>query len=214
MRRVILFGVGSGLIVDYEESCARAGIEIAAAVQNRPGACYIAKQRRMIVPAEIGGDLLDVPYLCPLFTPANRKIAAAEAEAAGLSPSEALVDPTAVVASTVELGKGTYINAAVTIGGCTRLGVQVILNRAASLGHHCSLGDFVSIGPGAVLAGEISIGRGSVVGAGSVILPTVKIGAYAIVAGGSVVSKDIEDGTMVAGSPARAIKRKAPDALA
>jgi chloramphenicol O-acetyltransferase type B len=45
------------------------------------------------------------------------------------------------------------------------------------------------------------------IGAGSIILPGVTIGEGAVVAAGSVVTKDVPSYTVVAGVPARPIKR-------
>ena len=210
--RILLFAVGSALVVDYEESCARLGINIVAAVKNRPGQDYLVKCGRLVSPEQVGG-FADVPFICPLFTPANRWVASREALALRLSPAKALVDPTSILASSVELGAGTYVNAAATIGACGRIGAGVVVNRSASLGHHSVLEDFVSIGPGAILAGEVNVGRGTLIGAGSLVLPKMRIGAGSVVAAGSVVSKDVEDRVVVAGNPARVVKRDLTDAL-
>ncbi|MGG4040958.1 DapH/DapD/GlmU-related protein [Bacillus smithii] len=43
------------------------------------------------------------------------------------------------------------------------------------------------------------------IGANSIILPNVRIGSNVIVAAGSVVTKDVCDGVIVAGVPARVI---------
>ena len=45
------------------------------------------------------------------------------------------------------------------------------------------------------------------IGAGSSILPGVTIGENAIVGAGSIVTKDVEPNTIVAGNPAKFIKR-------
>lgn len=45
------------------------------------------------------------------------------------------------------------------------------------------------------------------IGAGASILPGVTVGEGAIVGAGSVVTKDVEPGTIVAGNPAKLIKR-------
>jgi len=45
------------------------------------------------------------------------------------------------------------------------------------------------------------------IGAGAIILPGVKIGKMAIVGAGAVVVKDVEDFSVVAGVPAKVIKR-------
>ena len=51
------------------------------------------------------------------------------------------------------------------------------------------------------------IGRHCVIGVGSMIMPGIHIGDEVVVGGGSVVTKDVPDNSMVAGNPARIIKR-------
>jgi acetyltransferase-like isoleucine patch superfamily enzyme len=50
--------------------------------------------------------------------------------------------------------------------------------------------------------------EGAIVGANSTLLPGVQIGKDAMVGAGSVVTKDVEAGTVVAGNPAKFIKKK------
>jgi acetyltransferase-like isoleucine patch superfamily enzyme len=52
----------------------------------------------------------------------------------------------------------------------------------------------------------IHIRRNAWIGAGATILPGVTIGENAVVAAGAVVSKDVDDNTVVGGTPARIIK--------
>jgi acetyltransferase-like isoleucine patch superfamily enzyme len=52
----------------------------------------------------------------------------------------------------------------------------------------------------------VVIGNDVWIGCQSVILPGVKIGNGAIIAGGSLVNKDVEDYTIVGGTPAKFIK--------
>jgi sugar O-acyltransferase (sialic acid O-acetyltransferase NeuD family) len=214
MKHLLLFAVNSSLVVEYEETCARVGIDIAAAIQNRPGPHSLSKCQRLLLPQGIDAEIRKVPFICPLFTPANRWTATAEAVLAGLHPSQALIDPSSVVASSVEVGRGSYINSAAVIAACTRIGSQVVVNRSASIGHHGVLEDYVSIGPGALLTAHINVGRGALVGAGSVVLPKIQIGSCAIIAAGSVVSRDVPERTLVMGNPARIVKKDLPDGLA
>ena len=60
---------------------------------------------------------------------------------------------------------------------------------------------------GAVLAGQIHVNAGATIGAGAGILPGIRVGAGAFVAAGAVVARDVPSGGLVAGYPARLVKR-------
>jgi acetyltransferase-like isoleucine patch superfamily enzyme len=51
--------------------------------------------------------------------------------------------------------------------------------------------------------GNVSIGNYTSIGCGAIILPKIKIGNRVTVGAGAVVTKDIEDGMMVKGIPAK-----------
>jgi acetyltransferase-like isoleucine patch superfamily enzyme len=53
--------------------------------------------------------------------------------------------------------------------------------------------------------------RGASIGSSATILCGVTIGAGAIIGAGSVVTKNVPPGAVVAGNPARLIRKKAPD---
>ena len=53
----------------------------------------------------------------------------------------------------------------------------------------------------------VHICRRAWIGAGSTILPGVTVGENSVVGAGSVVTHDVEPNTIVAGNPARLIKR-------
>lgn len=55
---------------------------------------------------------------------------------------------------------------------------------------------------------KVSIGRGVWIGFGAMLCPGVSIGDGAVIAMGSVVSRDVQDGEVVAGNPARVIKSR------
>jgi acetyltransferase-like isoleucine patch superfamily enzyme len=57
------------------------------------------------------------------------------------------------------------------------------------------------------LAAPVVIEQGSFVGAGATIMPGVRVSARSFVAAGSVVTTSVAEGTLVAGVPARAVRR-------
>jgi len=205
-RGIVIYGAGSPVVADIEESIARAGLTVIAAVRNVPGDVYLLDRSCLVELADLSRETTDSPFIVPLFGPGNRQIAAAEAIDHGFCDPYSLIDPTAICPRSLEHGPGLYVNAACAIGAGSRFDRFVFINRGASVGHHAEFGAFVSIGPGAVLAGQIRVGTGSVIAVGAVVLPKVSIGANAVVGAGAVVTKDVPDHCLVVGNPARIVK--------
>jgi sugar O-acyltransferase (sialic acid O-acetyltransferase NeuD family) len=113
------------------------------------------------------------------------------------------VHPSVIRSGFSELGVGNMVLHGSVIQAHTRIGNHVIVNTGASIDHDCSIGDYVHIAPRAVLCGRVTVGEGALIGAGAVILPGITIGAWSIVGAGSVVTKDVKDGVVVKGNPAR-----------
>jgi hypothetical protein len=207
VAQVMLFGTGSPLLVDVEESLHRAGLTVGAAVRNRPGTSYLSAGTPSCRPEEITAAMVDLPFLVPIFTPAYRQQAAQEAAGLGLLRPYRLIDPSVAAPRGLELGAGCYVNTGCTLGSASSFGPFVLVNRGASIGHHVRLGAFVSIGPGVVIAGQVTIGAGCVIGAGATILPGVTIGDNAVVGAGSVVTRDVPAGCLVTGNAAQVVRQ-------
>jgi sugar O-acyltransferase (sialic acid O-acetyltransferase NeuD family) len=138
-------------------------------------------------------------------SPHQRAKAVSAAKAAGILMFSSLTDPTSVIAGSVSIGCGTYINALVTVGAKTFIGCHSNLNRSSSISHDCWIGNYTSIGPGAVICGSSKIGHATLIGAGSVILPEIIVGDNCVIAAGSVVTRDVPSNSVVRGNPARIV---------
>ena len=60
----------------------------------------------------------------------------------------------------------------------------------------------------------VTIGHDVWIGHGAIVLPGRSIGTGAVVAAGAIVTKDVAPYTIVAGNPARPIRRRFPEAIA
>ena len=128
----------------------------------------------------------------------------------------ARIEPGAVIREQVEIGKnavimmGAIINIGAIIGEGTMIDMGAVLGGRATVGKNCH------VGAGAVLAGVIEPASATpviveddvLIGANAVVIEGCRIGRGAVVAAGAVVVGDVEPGTVVAGCPARVIKRK------
>ena len=60
---------------------------------------------------------------------------------------------------------------------------------------------------GDIICKRVAIGDGVFIGVNSVILPGVTIGRNSVIGAGSVVTEDVPESVIVAGNPAKIIKR-------
>lgn len=107
----------------------------------------------------------------------------------------------------IVVGKNVFINSGccfqdqggIAIGDECLIGHQVVL---ATLNH-----DLMPEKRASMFPAPITLGRRVWIGAHATVLPGVTIGDNAVIAAGAVVAKDVPANTVVAGVPARIVKR-------
>jgi UDP-2-acetamido-3-amino-2,3-dideoxy-glucuronate N-acetyltransferase len=136
-----------------------------------------------------------------------------------------------------EIGEGTRIFDQVNLYKCkigknSKIDSYVYIEEGVIIGDNCKVRPFVFIPTGVVIEDNVFIGpnvtftndrypkaqgdwkllktyvkKGVSIGANSVIVPGVTIGENSLVGAGSVVTKNIPSNVVVAGNPARVIRR-------
>ena len=131
------------------------------------------------------------------------------------------------------IGDGASIREQCRIGNFNILGRYVTINYSVQTGNHVRIMDHswlagnmiieddVAISGGVYTTNDNGIGKdyyqehimqgahikhGARIGAGAVLLPNITLGRGSVVAAGSVVTKNVNDYTLVMGSPARCIR--------
>jgi acetyltransferase-like isoleucine patch superfamily enzyme len=104
------------------------------------------------------------------------------------------------------LGKGAMVHADATMlwewGACVADYVTVLDT------HHDLDGSLVQMLDQGVTALPITLGAASFVGSKASIMPGVRVGRASVVAAGSVATKDVPDGAIVAGIPAKLLRQR------
>ncbi|HWY26959.1 MAG TPA: acetyltransferase [Candidatus Angelobacter sp.] len=119
-----------------------------------------------------------------------------------------VIHPSAHVSRFIRLGEGVAILAGATINPGTTIEDNVCVNTAASVDHDNYLERSCHVYPNATLTGNVRVGSFAYVGSGAVVTPGVSIHRYSYVGAGAVVRKDVPEGVIVAGVPAKEIGRQ------
>ena len=118
----------------------------------------------------------------------------------------AIIDPSAIVASDVMIGEGTYIGRCVVVNANSSIGDFCILNTGCIVEHECKVGKYSHVSIGAVICGQSVIGERTFIGANATVIQCLTIGNDCIVGAGTVVIRNIEERKTMVGNPAKEIR--------
>ena len=127
----------------------------------------------------------------------------------------ARIEPGATIRDKVLIGNNAVIMMGATINIGAEIGDDTMIDMGAILGGRAIVGKHCHIGAGTVLAGVVEpasaqpvrIDDNVLIGANAVVIEGVHVGEGAVVAAGAIVTHDVEPHTMVAGVPAKFVKK-------
>lgn len=114
-----------------------------------------------------------------------------------------LVHPDVHVPNTTTIGQGSVVCFGCFVSCNVTIGENVVLQPQCNIGHddvihsHSMVSGFVNLGGACVLGEE------SYIGLSACVRELTEVGAHSIVGMGAVVMRNVEDGAVVAGNPAR-----------
>ena len=116
-----------------------------------------------------------------------------------------IVHPTSAVSPSAEIHEGTYVAAFSFVGPNSRIGRHAIVNVGVSIGHDAVIEDFAHLCPGVRVSGYCQIGKKSFLGSNAVVAPSVRMGAEARLGAASFAHRNVPDGRLALGCPARVV---------
>lgn len=120
---------------------------------------------------------------------------------------ETLIHPTATLSTSITVGEGTIILPHVVLLSGVTVGEQVLILAGSILNHDVRIGDYAILASAVNLSGAVEIGSCSYIGSGACLIQGVKVGENALVGMGSVVLNNVAPSAVVAGNPARLLRK-------
>lgn len=118
------------------------------------------------------------------------------------------IHPSAIVSPTAKIGEGTVVMPGAIINADAIIGKHCIINTGASVDHECVVGDYCHVAPHATLCGQVHVGEGTLIGVGASVIPCIRIGNWCTIGAGAAVVKNVTNGDIVVGVPAKILKMK------
>lgn len=130
-------------------------------------------------------------------TAIRRKVYVRARQAGFIFPT--IIDPTAVIAPSVRMGKGVFIGKNAVVNADAVIENMAIVNTGVIIEHDCRVGEFSHVAVGATICGGAEIGNDVFVGANATVVQEVKIGMYSIIGAGSIVLNDVSEKSKIIG---------------
>jgi len=118
-----------------------------------------------------------------------------------------VIHPSAQIARNATIGAGSYVMCNAYIGPRTVIGKCAYIGANTCISHDCQIGDFFRFSNGALMASYVQAGNGVDICLGSTIVDQISIGDFSVIGANSLVTRNIGEGDLYFGSPARFIRK-------
>lgn len=119
------------------------------------------------------------------------------------------IHPSVIISPNVEIGKGVYILLGTQVMPYTKIEDFVMISMNVSIAHHNILRTGTFLSTGCNFGASIVAEENSYCGIGSTVMTGLhRLGKDCLIGAGAVVIKDVPDGAVMAGVPAKIIKYK------
>lgn len=112
------------------------------------------------------------------------------------------VSSDSMVAKETKIGEGGLIGKCHISDNC-QIGCCTYISEFCVVGHDVVIGDDVVMSPNSFIGGYTTVGNKVYIGPGAIIRDRVTIGDNAVIAPGAVVFKDVPEGYLAFGNPAK-----------
>lgn len=120
-----------------------------------------------------------------------------------------LIHPTAILPKGMcKIGNGVLMAPLSQLSPDTTLEDNCIMLPNSFLGHDSTLRRFAHVASNATIGANVIVGKACHVGTNCTIREKVTIGDFSLIGSGSVVLKDVEEGSIVVGNPAKLLRKK------
>jgi len=119
-----------------------------------------------------------------------------------------LVDPSAMVHKSAEIGEGSLVFANALVGVEAKVGKQCVVLYNSSVNHDVVLGDYTTVYPNATISGRCQIGKYCEIGTGASLIQHISVCDNAKIGVGAAVFTNIKNPGTTFGNPAVTMKGK------
>ncbi len=121
-----------------------------------------------------------------------------------------LVDPSAFVSRTAQMGKGVVLYPYCYVGLQARIGDFVFSLSHSVVNHDVVLESGVILTSGVTLAGSVHVEEDCYLGQACTVREKLRIGKRSLIGMGAVVTKNVEPNSVMTGNPAKKLKERFP----